>query len=63
MLALRNAGALTLAQSGQTCVVDGMPRAARMLGAAGEVVPLDEMGAKILELTTAGARARAGLGQ
>ena len=63
MLALRNAGALTLAQSGQTCVVDGMPRAARMLGAAGEVVPLDEMGAKILELTTAGAWARAGLGQ
>jgi two-component system chemotaxis response regulator CheB len=34
LLALRQCGALTVAQSGETCVVDGMPAAARMLGAA-----------------------------
>lgn len=37
LLAMRDAGALTAAQEGGSCVVDGMPRAARELGAA-EVV-------------------------
>lgn len=34
LLTLRQCGALTVAQSGETCVVDGMPAAARALGAA-----------------------------
>lgn len=34
LLSLRQCGALTVAQSGETCVVDGMPAAARALGAA-----------------------------
>ncbi len=37
MLTLRQGGATTFAQSGQTCVVDGMPRVARELGAVGPV--------------------------
>jgi len=34
LLALREAGALTIAQDGPSCVVDGMPGTARSLGAA-----------------------------
>lgn len=34
MLALRKAGGVTITQSGGTCVVDGMPAAARALGAS-----------------------------
>ncbi|HEX8538615.1 MAG TPA: chemotaxis protein CheB, partial [Cystobacter sp.] len=34
LLAMRQAGALTVAQDGASCVVDGMPGAARALGAA-----------------------------
>ena len=48
MAALRDAGAETIAQSGEDCVVDGMPRAARDLGAARQVLPLDEIGAAVL---------------
>ncbi len=33
LLALHQAGAFTIAQAGETCVVDGMPAAARALGA------------------------------
>lgn len=50
MAMLRAAGAETLVQSGETCVVDGMPRAARDIGAAVRVVPLDRIGADILEI-------------
>lgn len=40
LLAIRNAGGRTLAEDASTAVVDGMPRAARELGAAERVVPL-----------------------
>jgi two-component system, chemotaxis family, protein-glutamate methylesterase/glutaminase len=50
LLAMRTAGARTLAQSAETCVIDGMPRAARDLGAAERSVPLDTIGAEILKL-------------
>ncbi len=50
LLAMRQAGAATLAQSPETCVIDGMPRAAREIGAAGQVMPLDRIGARLLDL-------------
>ncbi len=48
MKALHAAGAHTIVQDGDTAVVDGMPRAARELGAASEVVRLGQIGARIL---------------
>lgn len=56
MAELRQRGAHTIVQSGDTCVVDGMPRVARELGAAVEVVPLQEIGARILAATQRGTR-------
>ncbi len=49
MLAMRNAGAHTVAQNEATCVVYGMPKAAVELGAAMEVVPLQDIAARVLE--------------
>jgi two-component system, chemotaxis family, response regulator WspF len=43
LLELRRAGWHTIAQRGSTCVVDGMPQAARQLGAAVEVLAVDEI--------------------
>lgn len=43
MQKLKDAGATTLAQDEETCVVYGMPRAAVELGAVDQVVPLDRM--------------------
>ncbi len=57
LAALREAGAETLAQSAETCVVDGMPRAARAAGAVGRNVALDGLGAAILQLCSSGWRA------
>jgi chemotaxis response regulator CheB len=48
MLALRKAGALTIAQDQATCVVYGMPRAAVDLKAAAEVLPLGAIGPRVL---------------
>ncbi|OZI74659.1 protein-glutamate methylesterase/protein-glutamine glutaminase [Bordetella genomosp. 12] len=48
LLAMKRAGAMTLAQDEASCVVFGMPREAIQLGAADEVVPLAEMSARIL---------------
>jgi two-component system chemotaxis response regulator CheB len=45
---LRTAGATTLAQNEETCVVYGMPRAAVELGAVDRVLPLDLMPHAIL---------------
>ncbi|WP_168222982.1 chemotaxis-specific protein-glutamate methyltransferase CheB [Oceanicola sp. D3] len=50
MLALRDAGARSLAQSRESSTVWGMPRVAWETGAAEALVPLDGMGAKILSL-------------
>lgn len=48
LLAMRQAGAHTLAQDEASCVVFGMPREAIALGAAAEVVSLWEMSERIL---------------
>jgi two-component system chemotaxis response regulator CheB len=56
LLALRRAGALTLAQDEASCVVYGMPREAVNLGAACRVLPLDEIGRTLSGLCGAPAR-------
>ncbi|MFL7791863.1 MAG: chemotaxis-specific protein-glutamate methyltransferase CheB [Anaerolineae bacterium] len=43
LLAIRQAGGLTLAQDEQTCVVYGMPREAVALDAVDQVLPLDQI--------------------
>ena len=55
LLALRQAGAPNVAQDEASCVVYGMPRAAVLLGAAAEVLPLDGIGAALLRMLRAGA--------
>ncbi|SIQ28343.1 MULTISPECIES: chemotaxis-specific protein-glutamate methyltransferase CheB [unclassified Bosea (in: a-proteobacteria)] len=50
LLAMRKAGAETLIQSGETCVVNGMPKAAFEIGAADRVVPLGQIGAAVSHL-------------
>lgn len=47
--AMRGAGAATLGQSERTCVVYGMPRAARELGAVEEEHDLDRLAARICD--------------
>lgn len=48
LLAMKRAGAHTLAQDEASCVVFGMPREAILLGAADEVVALSDMSERIL---------------
>ena len=48
LLEMRQAGAATFAQSEETCVVFGMPREAVALGAAGEILPLEEIAPALL---------------
>lgn len=48
LLAMREAGAYTLAQDEATSVVFGMPREALAIGAAQEAVPIDQMTERIL---------------
>ncbi len=50
LLALRKGGARTVGQSAETCVIDGMPRAAREIGAVEENVGLDQIGRHVLNL-------------
>ncbi|MEN5081201.1 chemotaxis-specific protein-glutamate methyltransferase CheB [Bosea sp. TWI1241] len=50
LLAMRRAGAETLIQSGETCVVNGMPKAAFEIGAAERVVPLAQIGGVVASL-------------
>ena len=57
MLALRRAGAVTIAQDEATSVVFGMPREAIVLGAAQRVLGLSEI-APALARAAAGAAAR-----
>lgn len=53
MQALRRAGALsTIAESNETCVVYGMPRAAVELGCVTHQLPLYQIAAKLTELVT-----------
>jgi two-component system, chemotaxis family, protein-glutamate methylesterase/glutaminase len=46
--AIKAAGGMTIAQSEETCVVSGMPRAATMKGFVQKVLPLDTLGAHLL---------------
>jgi len=46
---LRGAGAFTIAQNEESCVVYGMPRAAVELGAVERVLPLDKIPAAIIQ--------------
>ena len=48
LLRMRQAGSYTLAQDEASCVVFGMPREAIALGAAHEVVPLQEMSQRVM---------------
>ena len=52
MLRMRQAGAHTVVQDSESCVVDGMPKSARKIGAATEVAPLSEIGNRILNATS-----------
>jgi len=46
--AIKAAGGHTIAQSEETCVVPGMPRAAILKGYAGKIVPLDNLAAYLI---------------
>ena len=54
--ALRNRGHHTIAQDEATCVVYGMPKAAAALGAAVEILPVERIAPRLVELVAAGAR-------
>ncbi|PID38117.1 MAG: chemotaxis response regulator protein-glutamate methylesterase [Proteobacteria bacterium] len=51
---LKRAGAWTLAQDKETCVVFGMPAEAIKAGAVDETLPLERIAPRIVELVTAG---------
>jgi two-component system chemotaxis response regulator CheB len=53
LLAMKQAGARTIAQDEATCVVFGMPREAIALGAADHVIGLPRIAHKVLELAAA----------
>ncbi len=57
LLALRRAGAQTIAQDEATSVIYGMPREAALLGAAQSILPLSEIGTALTRLATRGASA------
>ncbi len=50
LLAMREAGARTIAQDERSCVVFGMPKAAIERGAAEQVVPLREIASRVISL-------------
>ena len=54
LLKLREAGAITIAQNEETCVVYGMPREAVRLGAAQQVLPLQAIGARLCDFAAKG---------
>ena len=60
--AMRGAGAATLGQSERTCVVYGMPRAARDLGAVEEEHDLDRRAARIIDFARTAPTRRTALG-
>ncbi|WP_213991017.1 chemotaxis response regulator protein-glutamate methylesterase [Sodalis sp. dw_96] len=54
LLAMRTAGAYTLAQDEASCVVFGMPREAIAMGGSNEVVPLHQMSQRMMTQISAG---------
>jgi two-component system chemotaxis response regulator CheB len=55
--AIKAAGGLTIAQSEDTCVVAGMPRAAIQKGHANKIIPLEGIGAFLVNQYSSGDRA------
>src|SRR5271166_3794888 len=53
LLQMKEAGARTIAQDEQSCVVFGMPKEAIKLGAADKVVPLELIAREIINTTNA----------
>ncbi|RUR30998.1 chemotaxis response regulator protein-glutamate methylesterase [Vreelandella andesensis] len=58
LLEMRDAGAATLAQNEESCVVFGMPREAIAVGGAVEVVALDDIPSRLMALIAASGRAQ-----
>lgn len=58
LLAMKDAGSATLAQNEATCVVYGMPREAVQVGAVQEILPLDEIAPRLMDLVAASGRAQ-----
>jgi two-component system chemotaxis response regulator CheB len=56
LLALRRAGAHTIAQDEATSVIYGMPREAALLGAAERILPLYEIGAAVTRVAAMGGK-------
>lgn len=52
LLNLRRAGASCIGQDAESCVVYGMPRVAHEIGAVSEQIPLQRIGARLLELAS-----------
>ncbi|MHB9099664.1 MAG: CheB methylesterase domain-containing protein, partial [Syntrophales bacterium] len=50
MKEMKDAGAATIAQDEESCVVFGMPHEAIKRGAADKVIPLDEIAGAVLRL-------------
>jgi two-component system, chemotaxis family, protein-glutamate methylesterase/glutaminase len=53
LLRMRQAGAKTIAQDEESCIVYGMPREAAKLGAADRILPLSSIANAILHQTSA----------
>lgn len=58
LLEMRQAGAPTIAQNEESCVVFGMPREAIAVGGAVEVVALDDIPSRLMALIAASGRAQ-----
>lgn len=58
LLAIRGAGGATMAQDEESSVVYGMPMAARDMGAAQSILPLEQIPARMLQAVTAPQAAR-----
>ncbi|WP_457943474.1 protein-glutamate methylesterase/protein-glutamine glutaminase [Vreelandella alkaliphila] len=58
LLEMREAGAATIAQNEESCVVFGMPREAIAVGGAVEVVALDDIPSRLMALMAASGRAQ-----
>jgi two-component system chemotaxis response regulator CheB len=54
LLKLREAGALTIAQDEATSVIYGMPREAALLGAAVQILPLEDIAPRLVSLQASG---------
>lgn len=52
LLAMRQAGARTIAQNEETCVVFGMPKEAIHLGAAEKVLPIEDIASEALRMSS-----------